>query len=332
MEEKEIKKILKVSSTALIWTIVIAVLSVLLIAIGVVIDTPMGDEAESLHDLIYNFADEEGKYAKVTAAYLPYVFAVEDTDMGELNYYFVTDNEDYLYIARITDETYKEMEMLAEEQGENFSYELYGYLYNMPTELKDLAIEVYNEESGEEVLTEENLADYVGYVYLDETITPRAGVSEALIVIGIGLAIAAVILFIIFIVYKVRGMKVDKTRLEEAKEELKGNNVKVYSKQKTYLTDSYVISNYNGLYILEYKEILWLYVLITYYRGVATGKNLVAYTSNNKKITIGHSNSVNNQTIEEIIDKIREKNPSLKIGFTDENKEYFKQYKKGNLQ
>ena len=332
MEEREIKRILKVSNSLLIWTIALVIISAILIGIGLFIDSPRGTQAESLHDLIYNGADDEGKYAKITAAYLPYVFAVEDTDMGELNYYFVSDDEGYLYIARITDETYKEMEKLYEEQGENFLYELQGYLYYMPTELKELAIEVYNEEMEEEILTEENLPEYVGYVYLDETITPQSETSTILFGIPAILFISAVITFIIYIVYKIRGAKVDKTKLENAREELKGNNVKVYSKQKMYLTDSYVISNYNGLYILEYNEILWLYILITYYRGIATGKNLVAYTSNNKRITIGHSNSVNNQTIEEIMDKIREKNPSIKVGFTDENKEYFKQYKKGNIQ
>ncbi len=332
MEEREIKKVLKVSSSVLIWAVVILIIAALLIGIGIYMDSPVGKEAESLHDLIYNGEDKEGKYAKITAAYVPYVFAVEETEDGsELNYYFITDNEDYLYIARLTDETYREMERLSEEQGENFSYELQGFVYYMPQELKDLAIEVYNEAYEEEVLTEDNLAEYVGYVYLDETITPQTENSSALIGIGIILLITSIILFIIFIVYKVRGTRVDKSRLEHAKEELAGGNLKLYSKQKIYLTDSYVISNYNGLYILEYREILWQYILINYYRGVATGKNLVVYTSSNKRMTIGHSNNVNNQTIEEIMDKIKEKNPEVRIGFTDENKEYFKQYKKGNV-
>ena len=227
MEEREIKRILKVSNSLLIWTIALVIISAILIGIGLFIDSPRGTQAESLHDLIYNGADDEGKYAKITAAYLPYVFAVEDTDMGELNYYFVSDDEDYLYIARITDDTYKEMEKLYEEQGENFLYELQGYLYYMPTELKELAIEVYNEEMEEEILTEENLPEYVGYVYLDETITPQSETSTILFGIAAILFISAVITFIIYIVYKIRGAKVDKTKLENAREELKGNNVKV---------------------------------------------------------------------------------------------------------
>ncbi len=330
MEEKEIKKVLKVKKSPLIWTIILILISIILISTAVYIDGPMGKEAKSLHELIYNYEEDEGEYVKIDIAYIPYPFAVEEIDNEELIYYFVLDNEGYIYIARITDETYEEIEELKEEQGDDFSYELKGFTYDLPSDLKEIAITAYNEVYGEEVFTIDNIEEYVGSVYLDETITPQSENAATLIFIAFILVIAAIISLILFIIYKVSSMKIDKERLKLAKEELERNDIKIYNKQKTYLTNSYLISNYRYTYILEYREILWAYPLINYHNGVAIGKHLIIYTSSNKKISIGYSNNVNNQTIEEIMNKIREKNPSIRLGLTDENQEYFKQYKKEN--
>lgn len=333
MEDNQIKKILKVKNTYLIVALVIMVISIALVVASYFVSQPDEAELKDLHELIYNYEDKEGEYAKITSAYLPFGFAVEELENGgQFNYYFVMDKEGYMYIARLTDETYAEMERQKEEQGDNFSYEIKGYLYNIPTELKRLAISGYNEAYENETLNYDNLEEYVGKVYLDETITPESDLANALIAIAIIAFIMGFIFLIIYIVYKIRGSKVDKTRLEEAREELKSSSAKLYPKQKLYLTDRYVISNYNGLYILEYKEILWVYNLINYYRGVATGKTLMAYTTNNKKIGIGYTGNVSNQTIEEIMGKIQEKNPELRIGYTDDNISYFKNYKKGKIQ
>ena len=71
--------------------------------------------------------------------------------------------------------------------------------------------------------------------------------------------------------------------------------------------------------------------MINYYRGTAMGKTLMAYTSDNKRIGIGYTGNVSNQTIEGIMAEIQAKNPTLRIGYTDDNITYFKNYKKGKI-
>lgn len=328
MEENEISKIFKVGKMQLIWTMVLILVAVILFGIAYYIDSGIGKEPTDLHELIYNYEDEEGAYASVNLAYLPFGFAIE----GEsLKYYFVMDTSEYLYVVRITDETYEKIEKQKEEQGDNFSYELRGYVFDIPTDLKNLGIEVYNEAYEEEILTKSNFEEYVGNVYLDETYTPNTENASVIIVLGVFMIIASSIVFITFIIQKVKSSKIDKTRIEEAKEELRSTNVKGYSKQKIYLTNKYVVSNYSGLQIYEYNEILWIYNLISYYRGIATGKSLMAGTTNKKKVAIGYSRDINNQTLEEIMSKIAEKNKTVRIGYTDENQKYFKDFKKGKI-
>lgn len=332
MEEKEIDKIFKPGKIQLIFAIVLAVIGAILIGIALYIDSNKGKIATDLHELIYNYQDEEGEYASININTIPYGFAIENET---LKYYFVMDEQDFLYIARITDKTYEEMEKAYEADKENFSYELKGYVFKIPKELKKLGIEAYNEafEENEEVekMTNSNFEEYVGSVYLDETYTPQSSNASTLIVISVFSFIGALVFLVTFITSKATLKKIDSSRIEEAKEELKSSNVKSYSKQKLYLTDRYVVSRNGGIYILEYREILWAYNLINYYRGVATGKSLMACTVNKKRFAIGYSSNANDDTNDEIMREIKLKNPDLRIGFTDENKKFFKEYKKENI-
>lgn len=332
MEEEQVNKILKVKKTQLISSIIIIVVGLIFAGVSFYLDSAVGKTPEDLHELIYNYQDEEGKYAKITSAYLPFGFAVEDlTNGGELNYYFIMDEAGFMYIARLTDKTYEEMEKQKEEQGENFSYEITGYLFDIPKDLKKLAISGYNEAMEDEIFTTSNFEEYVGSVYLDETITPDSETAGTFLGIAFITIFIGVIVLIPYIIYVIKASKIDSAKMEAVREELKSGNVKSYPKQKIHLTDNYIVSNYAGLHLLEYKEILWVYNLINYYRGTATGKTLMTYTADNKRIGVAYTGNVSNQTIEEIMGKIKEKNPSLRIGFTDDNIAYFKDYKKGKI-
>ena len=57
----------------------------------------------------------------------------------------------------------------------------------------------------------------------------------------------------------------------------------------------------------------------------------MAGTTNKKKVAIGYSRDINNQTLEEIMSKIAEKNKTVRIGYTDENQKYFKDFKRGKI-
>ena len=203
MEEKKINKIFKLDNILLIISIALLIIAILTITIPVFMENKGKAESKTLHDLIYTDQDHQGEYAKINLAYAPYEFAVQEESF---KYYFAMDKDGYMYIIRLTDETYDKLVKLQEEKQSEFSYELQGYIYEIPQELKKIAIESYNEISEKTILTEENLEEYIGSVYLDETRSP----SKTYIAIIVGGLIAIIAVIIIMILKYKNGRKLCK--------------------------------------------------------------------------------------------------------------------------
>lgn len=69
-----------------------------------------------------------------------------------------------------------------------------GYAVEIDEELKEYALEFFNEFWGEELLDETNFADYLGTYYLDTTMEPatEGGISTQVVMIIVGLILVAV--------------------------------------------------------------------------------------------------------------------------------------------
>lgn len=285
-------------------------------------------DPKDLGQLIENYEDDEGVYAKIDMTYIPYGFAEEGTDR---HYYFATDKDGYIYIIRVEDSTYEKLEaMCPSEEDGTLEYEFRGFTFKIPSNLKKLAIEVANEDIYEkELFTNENFEDYVGSVYIDETDRPDDSDADLAIGIGIIAGVFTVVLIITSISQFVSSRKTVKNKelLEELRTELQGLDDNPYKKLKIYLTSKYVISKYGGLEAIQYRDIIWEYPQIRYTNGVASGKSLVICTSDKKKHALA-STGPNDASIDEIMTEIRDKNPEVRIGYTKENREFFKNYQK----
>ena len=89
------------------------------------------------YDLAIHNAEKEYEYVTVTIEYICSFARKEDYNF---TYYFIVDENDLIYIARISDETYKKIEDAYNEQQENFSYELEGYIFNIESDVKNFII------------------------------------------------------------------------------------------------------------------------------------------------------------------------------------------------
>lgn len=260
--------------------------------------------------------------------YIPYGFAEEGTDR---HYYFATDKEGYIYIIRVEDSTYEKLEaMCPSEEDGTLEYEFTGFTFNIPSNLKKLAIEVANEDLYEkETFTNSNFEDYVGRVYIDETDRPDSSDADLAIGIGIIAGVFTIVLIIAAISQFVNSRKAlkDPELLEEIKAELQALDDNPYKKLKIYLTSRYVVSKYGGLEAIRYRDIIWVYPQIRYTNGVASGKSLIVCTTDKKKHALA-SSGPNDASIDEIMTEIRDKNPEVRIGYTKENREFFKNYQK----
>lgn len=325
MEEKQINKILKQGKGLLIITLVFLAALVGLLGAAFYIQYDATRDPKDLGELIDNYEDKEGTYVKLNVAYVPYGFAEEGTDR---HYYFAMDEEKYMYIVRITDKTYEHLESLYKE-GETFDYELKGYAFNISSKLKKIAIEAGNEAFEESVLTSSNFSDYFGNVYIDEEDRPENETVNILEGVAIFAGVFLIVFGITFIVQKTKSMRVtgNKELMEDLRSELEGMNDNEYGKLKIYLTNKYIISKLSGLNVIEYKNVIWEYSQIRYVNGVAQGKTLILCTKDKRRHSVAAAGA-DDARIDEIMVAIKDKNDQVKIGFTKENRDFFKNYQK----
>lgn len=332
MEEKEINKILKPGKVLLIVMIIFILLTAGIFAAGFYEQYQAKRDPKPLGELIANNEEEEGQYVKLDMAYVPYVFAEEGTS-NVYYYYFAWDSEKLMYIVRLTDDTYKKISELYSEDKETIEYQLKGYTFKTPSKLKQLAIEAANEIFEEKVVTTSNFANYFGTVYIDETDVPDNTSGDATLY-GIGFCVGIfALMFVIIYVSRMKGtvsFRKNPEKYEELKEELAGMNDNPYAKLKVYLTSKYIIAKSSAVIAIPYKDVIWEYTTIHYRNGVAMNKSLTICTKDKKKIIIATS-SPEDANIDEIMVEIQDRNEEVKIGYTKENRQFFRDYRKDNL-
>ena len=325
-------KILKCSKVPLIIALIIIAISIVLFNYSSELDKKAEVEpvAKDYNELIAYEQDVENEYVEVTITDIPYGFAEEENDGITRNYYFVYDQYDYMYIVRLTDTTYSILENMYNENPEEFSYTLKGYIFEDPEELKELAISAYNEGMEEDIVNEDNFRSYFGNTYLDEVLTPYSDTSATLVGIGAGIDVLAFVLLILYIIGYIKTKNaLKKYDKEDIEYELSKASTIEYKKAKVYLTDKYIISKVMGLTVLEYNELAWLYNEKRRVNGIPTTINLKGFTS--KKVyglaEVSAYGEGENLLIE-IMNKIQEKNPQIMLGFTKENQQSYKEIKK----
>lgn len=334
----ETEKIFKSKKSLLIIGLVILTIAVGLFIYSYIINKNKFENVEMhvYNDLISKNEDKDNMLVKLEITKISPAFATKEKNNSKQNFHFAVDANNYWYIVRLTDSTYKKLEKQFEEEGENFKYVLKGYIYNDPADLKRLAISAYNQiiSSDAEKLTNSNFRNYLGNTYLDETITPTDDTSNTLMGVGIGVVIISSIFLIIYVSQTTKlKSTLRKYDIEELKEDLNRNDTISYKKQSVYLTNKYIISTINGLDVFEYKDILWVYNEKRRQNGVSLGVWLMVCTSNNKRIQIARASK--DDILIEIMAKIKEKNQDILVGFTGENnkqyKELIKKIKNGEI-
>lgn len=285
-------------------------------------------EPTDYNSLIAVGKDVENLYVKVTIADIPYLVATEENGNYKRSYYIVFDENDYMYITRLTDETYDMLKEEYEKDEDNFKYELKGYIFNIEDELKQIAMEAYNEGREEAVVTEENFALYFGNTYLDEINTPVDSKSTIIMVIEVIATVLAIVFFISYLIVETNTKKeLNKYGKKQIEEEIESPETISFEKAKIYLTKTYMISVYNGLKVIPYTDIVWMYNEKRRQNGITVGIYLIVATKEKKKYPMGYVYSDENN-LQEIMMKVQERNPEIMLGFTNENIDKFKQIEK----
>ena len=159
--------------------------------------------------------NQVNKYSYIDVNTKPYLFA---SYKGENNkFYFVMDKDNYLYIVYMSNESFKKLD---KETIITEPIRINGLTKEINLDIKNLAIDIYNDLIKNEYLNKNNFNNYVGMYYLDiESSYYDASLYYTLS--GVFL-----VLFMITIIYLRKGIK--KTKVDELN--LLKTSVKIHKK------------------------------------------------------------------------------------------------------
>lgn len=274
--------------------------------------------------------NEENKFVEFDVHYLTDCIATYTHDSIVDKYYFAKD-DDYIVIAKLTDNEITDMEdIIKYTYGEIDTKPEYvtitGTNEKIPTELKEIALEAYNEMFVGYEITEDEFEDYLGACYINTSITPYTNI-EIFIIIFVFFGYLYIFFVIIFkltwyIKSKSNINKITKSNeLDDIYSEL--NNELAITKlneQDIILTENYLIDHYRFFQTIKYTDIVWIYEYSFRYNGVET--RCIKLLDKNRKIKcIGYKNSTNKnyELIHNLLVLLQQKCPKALVGYSKEN-------------
>ena len=103
--------------------------------------------------------------------------------------------------------------------------------------------------------------------------------------------------------------------LNEVRNDLR-YSCKAYNKLKTYFTNLYIITNYYYAYICKYEDIIWMFPMDKYYKGIKVGTDIVIKLYNKKELVIPYN--------EEFLDIIERRTNNVLLGNSPENQRKYR--------
>lgn len=306
-------KILKVSKIPMyIFLICIIICLACVFGIGKLNEPKEIDKVYDYHELIAGSKDEEGLYAEIEFVSMPYKFAVYEGELGEEHYYMVYDKNDYLYIVNLKEYIADMLISQYEDNPEEFSYYMKGYLFETEEECKKLAMDYYNNAFEEKIITDANFTNYFGATYISEFKEPvhdMQNIFVGLLSISLIVGMSALILFII--VWNNTRKILKKYNINELEGELQKSSTKKYDKLDLCLTDKYMIAKTDGLKVAEYKDMTKICINRMAYNRI----QLIVYLKDGKKLiaTETFNNLDTRNLLYEVANLMKEKNDNIEI-------------------
>lgn len=199
MKENKIEQLLKPKKAFLIITVVLIIISLIFYGIVICIEkTTEKPEAVDYGNLISINEDKENDYVKTT---IQYIASFAEREGFSSKYYYIQDINNRVMIAQIEDETYKKIQEKYLQNQENFTYELEGYIFDIPDDVLNLAIrcisKVFDIQDG--IITKSNYQEYFGNTYLNEGVTPNTELNGFLLGAGAFLDCIAIVFLALYI-------------------------------------------------------------------------------------------------------------------------------------
>lgn len=292
-------------------------------AVGMEPDKYVYMKVDGLSDLIATYGPSESEY----------------TDENEKYYIAISDG--YWYIVNLDNETLNKLKEIqsftfGEIENQPEPVTIYGMTEEVPQELKQIAIDIYNDGlTEEEQMSIEEFDQCYGSVLLNVRKTPEDLTVETIIIgISIIVFVVTVIAHICDKIIRLRVYKYLKNNeyIEDISKQLDDDVEEKFFNDKVIFTKDYFVDTYKSEFCaVKYSDIKWIHTHIVKYNGmVPVSNSIILHLKDGKTnfqcLTI---HGTIKQEFENVFSKICEKMPadSLK-GYTRENIKEFKNYKK----
>lgn len=254
---------------------------------------------------------------------LPIAFGTDYKGNNET--FYITGNGESMYIIRLNKKQYQKILEAYENNPADFIYHIVGRTDRIFTNLENSSQSAYNSARGEVIITSSNYEEYFGQAYIDVTENAGLVVSGVFSTVGY-VCILAILFSAIEYVHTVIKLKqaINKHGKERLVELLNDPQTLAYPKAGAYLTSQFLISNSVDFKVVSYDEIFWIYILNHRLNFISVGKYIMAANMDGKRQPVVYSKNQN--LLEEIMSKIYEKNPAIRLGYTKENQQIYRNY------
>lgn len=293
-------------------------------AVGIETDTYVYLDVQGLSDEVAIYGDVENRYS------------------SENDRYYIGINQGYMYILDLDFDT---IDLLKPWQDYTFSEEenpvqpepvkIFGMTESIPSDLRKLVLDYYNEGISEEYQINENeFETYFGTVLLNVRREPVDTSGQAIMIV---IAVWAMLILVIVHIEMTIEKNIVKKYLkkneyeEELIHQLDDFVEEKHYKDRVILTkDFFVDIKYGALAVFKYSDLKWIHIHNVKTYGVTASSSFKVYLNDGKtKIGCAEIKGAPTEEFLGILDKICEKAPAdcLK-GFTPENVKAFREYKK----
>ncbi len=322
IKNNTLKKELKKFNNYLYIFLIFFALSILFIAFGIYENGKNKENYIYLNDVIENKNNEENANAYLEITQPPYSIAKYEND--EENAFYIVFDGRYFYIAYLNNNLYEKLNVEGLEEN---SLTIYGTTKSTPQNVKEIALEVYNEGVEEDNKIEmDEFNNYFGEVYLTNVSLKNTNI--AFFIISIIPFIISLIFLSLFIINKIKTKKelnrLNEKEFKKLEKEIDEEKNIHYQKYHLILTENYIICLNHNLKILKYKDLIWIYENRIKEYGITTARKVFVMNNKGKTINIltTDGQEKRNENIpKEVIATISDKNDKILVGMNKKNEE-----------
>ncbi len=318
------------------WLVMLVGIALIASALAIIlyrgfVNNKLKDESISFAQAYNEGRLDEKMYVNVEITDEPYVFAAE----GETIHYYYVSDENGLYIMKATNEKYNDY---INSINENGYARIVGIITEMEPELKEMAIEAYNEGIDEaDQITREQFDNYFQDVVLFANAPlEKGGADYALICFFMIMGGILIALLGVVSVTNYSGTlgRMSEVEAMQIAAELDDERTVYIKKCRTYLTPNYIVSLGTALVAMPYANIRWAYRFNQSYNLIPCYTDIKLVGLNFQKVSAAQMFGFvfkKNDVVNQIFSTIRQHNPTTAFGYTQELINYFamlqKQYR-----